>query len=105
MWGLVVSASEMVRGEGVFHAQVVHKVGGVVVVVEVFVAPDMSLDDLAGLDAIAAGSASAILASRYEVGLQGRFAVAVRGAEVVAIRTGDWAFADETFDGLCCQDT
>lgn len=40
--GCVVAASVLVLGEDVFHAVVVEEVGGVVVGVEVFVAPEMA---------------------------------------------------------------
>lgn len=108
--GRVVSASVLVLGKGVFHAVVVQEVGGVVVVVEVFVAPEMPLDDFAGLDAIAAGGAFAVAQSiiliswcDFRRGVrQGGFAVAECGAQVVAVRAGDWTFADESGDECGC---
>lgn len=62
----VVSASVPVLGKGVFHAVVVQEVGGVVVVVEVFVPPEMSLYDFAGLKAVASGGHLAVVSSGFE---------------------------------------
>ena len=44
----VVSASVLVLGEDVFHAVMVEEVGGIVVVVEVFVAPEMAFQEFVG---------------------------------------------------------
>ena len=84
--GGVVSASVPVSGKGVFHAVVVQEVGGVVVVVEVFVAPEVSLDDLARSQAVAAGGPLAValpvvddVTPWHEVRQEG-FAVAECGA-------------------------
>lgn len=64
----VVSAAVLVLGKGVFHAVVAQEVGGVVVVVEVFVAPEMSLYDFAGLKAVAAGGHLAVVSAVGYVG-------------------------------------
>ena len=48
----VVSASVLVLGEDVFHAVMVEEVGGVVVVVEVFVAPEMAFQKFVGFYAV-----------------------------------------------------
>ena len=106
----VVPAAVLVLREGVFHAVVVHEVGGVVVVVVVFVAPEVALEDLAGLDAVAAGCVLAVAVaggedlSSFEVGhaFVGRFAVAECGARVVAVGAGEGAFADEAGDVFGC---
>ena len=106
----VVPAAVLVLREGVFHAVVVHEVGGVVVVVVVFVAPEVALEDLAGLDAVAAGCVLAVAVaggedlSSFEVGhaFVGCFAVAERGARVVAVGAGEGAFADEAGNVFRC---
>ena len=99
----VIAAAVLVLREGVFHAVVVHEVGGVVVVVVVFVTPEVALEDLAGLDAVAAGRMLAVAVagrddlSGFEVGhaFVGCFAVAECGTGVVAVGAGEGAFADE----------
>lgn len=81
----VVSASMLVLRKDVFHAVVIQEVGGVVVVVEVFVAPEMALEEFVGLDTatahrVFAGVISILwVASWYEV-RHGGFAVAECGA-------------------------
>ena len=116
--GSVVAAAVLVLGEGVFHAVVVHPVCGVVVVVEVLVAPEVSLDDFSRLDTVAAAAVltvsvtlsliyffwlsnpfcESLLLARSEC----RFAVAECGAQVVAVRPCPWTFADEAFDIIGC---
>lgn len=103
----VVSASVLVLGEDVFHAVVVEEVGGVVVVVEVFVAPEMAFQEFVGLDTAGANGVFARvisilwIASWYEV-RHGGFAVAECGAQIVAVRAGDWSFADEAGNVIRC---
>ena len=84
----------------------VQEVGGVVVVVEVFVAPEMSLQDFAGFNANAVGGAFARgeICSRCDVSLCG-LAVAKCGAQVVAGGARDRSFADEAGDPVGCQDS
>ena len=109
----VVPAAVLVLREGVFHAVVVHEVCGVVVVVVVFVAPEVALEDLAGLDAVAAGCVLAVAVAgrddlaRFEGGhaFVGGFAVAECGAGVVAVGAGERAFADEAGDVFGCEDS
>ena len=108
--GSVVAAAVPVLGEGVFHAVVVHPVRGVVVVVEVLVAPIVSLDDLSGSDAAAAAAVLAVSVSLSLIPLflsscesvLARFvccfAIAECSAQVVAVRPGPWTFADKTFN-------
>lgn len=106
----VIAAAVLVLREGVFHAVVVHEVGGVVVVVVVFVTPEVALEDLAGLDAVAAGRVLAVAVagrddlSGFEVGhaFVGCFAVAECSAGVVAVGAGEGAFADEAGDVFGC---
>ncbi len=127
--GSVVAASVSVLRKGIFHAVVVEEVGSVVVVVEIFVAPVMSLNDFARLDAATAlavlalavsvagslspfdaATAPAVLAvavsvadslSRFD-GINGCFAIAERGAQVVTVRAGEWALADVTRNPVGC---
>ena len=58
--GSVVAAAVPVLGEDVFHAVVVYPVRGVVVVVVVLVAPEVSLHDFSGSDAVAAAAVLAV---------------------------------------------
>ena len=95
----------------------VQPVGGVVVVVVVLVAPVVSLDDLSGLDAVAAAAVLAVSVSLALIdlflssgesllaGFVRRFAVAECGAHVVAVRAGPWTFADIAFDVVLCEDS
>ena len=115
--GRVVAAAVLVLGEGVFQAVVVHPVRAVVVVVVVLVAPEVSLDDLSGSDAVAAAAVLAVSVSLSRIYLflsscesvlarfVCRFAVAECGAHVVAVRAGPWTFADEAFNVIGCQDS
>ena len=115
--GSVVAAAVPVLGKGVFHAVMIHPVRGVVVVVVVLVAPEVSLDDFSGLDAVAAAAVLAVsvalsliylFLSAGESVLAGfvrRFAVAECGAHVVAVRAGPWTFADKAFDVVLCEDS
>ena len=78
-------------------------------VVEVFVAPVMPLNDFARLDAVAAARVLAIAISiiyplLFEVRCGG-FAVAECGPHVVAVGAGDWTLADEAGDVFGCQET
>ena len=112
--GSVVAAAVPVLGEGVFHAVVVNPVRGVVVVVVVLVAPVVSLDDLSGLDAVAAAAVLAVSVSLSRIYLflsscesvltrfVCRFAVTECGAQVVTVRAGPWTFADKAFDVIGC---
>lgn len=126
--GAVVAAAVLVLREGVLHAVVVHEVGRVVVVVVVLVPPVVALQDLPGLDAVAAPAVLPVPVARRQhlslrlglvpgygdvgVGLEavghavvGGFAVAVRRAQVVAVRAHDGAFADEAGGVGGCQDS
>ena len=112
--GSVVAAAVLVLGEGVFHAVVVYPVRGVVVVVVVLVAPEVSLDDFSGSDAVAAAAVLAVVVSLSMIpgflsscesvlaSFVCRFAVAECGAQVVAVRAGPWTFADEALNVFGC---
>ena len=115
--GGVVAAAVLVLGEGVFHAVVVHPVGGVVVVVVVLVAPEVSLDDLSRLDAVAPAAVFALAVavslvvsfllssgeSVVHARFVGRFAVAECGAQVVAVGARPGTLPDKAFDVVGCQ--
>ena len=123
--GGVVAAAELVLREGIFHAVVVHEVGGVVVVVVVLVPPEVALENLPRLDAVAAPAVLPVpVAGRHHLSLLllrcgdvgvgpevvgeaivSRFAVAVRRAHVVAVRARDGAFANEAGGVGGCQDS
>ena len=112
--GLFVAAAVAVRGGGVFHAVVVHEVGGVVVGVEVSVAPVTSLPGgfhqvgcrrrrpravpNVAIVALISRRERALVPLRALVLLEGRFAVAECGAQVVAAGVSVWSFADEAVD-------
>lgn len=92
----------------------IHPVCGVVVVVEVLVAPEVSLDDFPGSDAVAAGAVLAVSVSLSVIyfflspcesvlaRFVCRFAVAECGAQVVAVRAGQWTVTDKAFDVFGC---
>ena len=111
--GGVVAAAVLVLREGVLHAVVVQEVGGVVVVVEVLPAPEVSLEHFPGPDPVAARRVLAVFGAVVEVKCflprhqlrQRGFAVAECGAQVVAVGAGDWTFADEAGDVVRCEDT
>ena len=105
----VVPTAVFVFGKHVFEAVVHEEVGGVVVVVEIFVAPVVACDKLAGLQAavfaavlaVAVAVASTLTGAEcggVGSGGEGRRAVAEGGAEVVTVWASEGAFADEAGD-------